>query len=208
MAALPVVGGPLGELLAIPERVRSSRRNAFIDELLVAYDWELEYLRRAVSDERLADLIDRGVRAAEATRDGEHLRLIAKITADGMAPDQSAARLDADGYLLRVMGELAPADVAVLVTIAAVPSDRGHDFHGMSMIGWTPDMLSAEMPEFAPLMPMILQKLSTRWLIRDLQAGQGYENIGPREQWLTTEAGSDVVWRLTEMGYAVAAVER
>ncbi len=194
-AATPVTG-VLAELSKIPAARRERRWRFFLDQLLVAWDEELDELWKAVADERIAALLEPAQRVAETSRSDDKVRLAAKIVASVLRGDDSDERIEAANVLLQLIGPLEAHHLEVFAVIGSPRPGEGQLAGQTVTGGWTTVDLQERLPQSRALVPVIVAALTSAGLIVDSGAssvtygGLGPQKLGP------TEAGS---WLLAQL---------
>lgn len=195
-AATPVTA-VVAELSKIPAARRNRRWKFFVDELLLSWDQEIDGLWAAVSDERIAALLEHAQRVAETARSDEKVRLAAKVVASVLRGDQSDERVETANVLLQLIGPLEAHHLEVFAVIGSPrPGDgqlAGHAVTG----GWTTANLQELLTHIRELVPVIVAALTSAGLVVDSGASSvTYGGLGP-QQLGPTEAGTWLLAQLT-----------
>lgn len=190
---------------------REQRRwRRFVNELVVAFDQELDAIANRLSDERLEELILHGLRkAVEATRD-EQVRLLAWIVADGCRPDPTDtrdARVNNAHLLLEMAADLEVVQVELLAWIAPSRMPGGQTYnedHGE----YTVYQIERDLQKVQGFAEAVLYTLQARGLAERVELEQKYSEFGPIVQqksspaWRATSLGRDVLRYLKQVGTA------
>lgn len=194
-AATPVTG-VLAELSKIPAARRERRWKFFLNELLLSWHQELEELWRAVSDERIAALLEHAQRVAETARSDDKVKLAAKIVASVLRGESSDERVETANVLLQLMQPLEAHHLEVFTVIGSPRQGEGQ-LAGQAVIGgWTMTDLQDRLAHIRNLVPVIVAALTSAGLIIDSGAasvtygGLGRHQLGP------TDAGAWLLARL------------
>lgn len=194
-AATPVTG-VLAELSKIPAARRERRWKFFLNELLLSWDQELEELARAVSNERVAALLEHAQRVAEAARSDYKLQLAARIVASVLRGENSDERVETANFLLQLIQPLEAHHLEVFTVIGSPRPGEGQ-LAGQAVIGgWTMTDLQDRSPHIRDLVPVIVAALTSAGLVIDSGAasvtygGLGRHQLGP------TDAGA---WLLSHL---------
>lgn len=161
--ATPVTAVGAGLVEAVENR-QARRWRQFVNELLAAFDEELELLAFRVGDDRIEELIHHGLRRSlDATRE-EQVRVLARIVADGV---HSGAKDDVDKthVLLEMAAGLEPLHILVLEWIGRV---RGSDGEPVSESGGQYSVAAIEhhLTELTGIVGPLVAVLESRGLLR------------------------------------------
>lgn len=197
-AATPLTG-VLVELWKIPTARRERRWRFFLDELLLAWDLELEDLWQAVSDERVHALLEHAQRVAETTRSDDKTQLAARIVASVLHGERSDERVETANVLLQLIEPLEAHHVEVF-TVVSSPRPAEGQLAGQTVVGgWTMTDLQDRLAHMRDLVPVIVAALTSAGLIIDsgvasvTYGGLGRHQLGP------TAAGTWLLARLAEV---------
>lgn len=194
-AATPLTG-VLAELSKIPTARRERRWKFFLNELLLSWDLELEELWQAVSDERIATLLEHAQRVAETARSDDKVQVAAKIVASVLRGESSDERVETANVLLQLIQPLEAHHLEVFTVIGSPRPGEGQ-LAGQTVIGgWTMTDLQDRLAHIRDLVPVIVAALTSAGLIIDSGAasvtygGLGRHQLGP------TDAGA---WLLAQL---------
>lgn len=194
-AATPVTG-VLAELSKTPAARRARRWKFFLNELLLSWDHELEELWQAVSDERIAALLEHAQRVAETARSDYKLQLAAKIVASVLRGERSDERVETANVLLQLIQPLEAHHLEVFTVIGSPRPGEGQ-LTGQAVVGrWTMTDLQDRLAHIRDLVRVIVAALTSAGLIIDSGAasvtygGLGRHQLGP------TDAGG---WLLSQL---------
>ncbi len=195
-AAASPVTGVLAELSKIPAARRERRWRFFLDQLLVAWDQELDELWKAVSDERIAALLEHAQRVAETSRSDDKLRLAARIVASVLSGEASHERVETANVLLQLIQPLEAHHLEVFTVVGSPRPGVGPLTEHMVTGGWTTADLQERLPRIRELVPVIVAALTSMGMIVDSGGSSTtYGGLGP-QQLGPTEAGA---WLLSHL---------
>ncbi|MGQ0434361.1 MAG: hypothetical protein ACT452_18400 [Microthrixaceae bacterium] len=188
---------------SIPDAYRTRRWQQFVNELLVLWDGELDDLWAAVSQDRIAGLVEQAQRVAETARSDEKLRLAAAVVAEvlrGQGEDQQP--VETAGVLLGLLERLEAHHLAVLAILGSSRPGEGPMVGQTVVGGWTLTDLEAAVPHVGKLVPVVVMTLTSLGLAVDVGTSSvTYGGLG-RHLLGLTEAGAWLMGHLQAYGPA------
>jgi hypothetical protein len=181
LGAVPVVGSALVEVLNRVEQREQERRMRYVEETLRALGGDVELLKRLLSsDEDLAELWVRGLRASEDARAKDKIRLLAQVFVD--ASEGGRSRISSAHVVLSAVASLEEVHLEVLADIrelADQPAPTEGKWAGVA--GAQPEALEQRSRLEPDVLNMVLNDLAGKQLIRSNYLDV-YGQAGPSSQ--------------------------
>lgn len=191
----------LSGLLSVPREYRRRRWETFVNELLDAWDGELDLLANALSEDRVASLLDHASRVAERSRSDAKIRMAAQVLAAVVAGTVDQTRLDHAEIVLSMLDGLDSHHMVALGLLGAereVPGAQGAE---RRIEAWTMSDLT-EASGLGEITPLAVAGLLSAGLARDDGAKSAtYGGLG-RHQLVLTDAGAWLLKRLNQASSA------
>jgi hypothetical protein len=203
LGAVPVIGGALIEAVNRVEQREQERRMRYVEETLRALGGDVELLKQLVtSDEDLAELWLRGLRASADARTKDKIRLLAQVFVD--ASQGGRSRISSAHVVLSAVANLEEVHLKVLADIrhlADQPAPTEGKYEGLA--GAQAEAIEQQSKPAPDVLRMVLNDLAGKHLIRDTMVHTFGGDEG-MEAWVLTDLGTLVGRLLTE----VAAKDR
>jgi len=161
LAAVPLVGGSVVEVLEILDARRLRRVELLRAELVDRLSDRLDEVEKAMRDDRIVDLIDDAVEKAARTRSDAQIRLLADVVALAVLGRTRLDSPEPSHVLLATIASLRPAHIEILIQLGTRRNINGQTIAPVPSTGPSkcPRDISMRLPHLASVLTPLLQDL-------------------------------------------------
>ena len=211
VAAIPIVGGTVVEIIEVLDERRLRRVERFRDELLAQIGNRLVELETRMGEEEFANLMDDAVERAARTRSEAHIDLIARVVAEALTGNFTFEQFEYHHMLLRLVAELLPAHLQLLVEVGTIRVNVGGppmDPAPTVGHGKTKRRLALQLPDLATFIDPLLAELLAFGVVNSVPdeivkainaSERGRQPIRPEEKFALTDYGKWVIEQLESL---------
>ena len=198
LSGVPGVGGiAAGSILAVGNfKVR--KRLAYLESVVERLEGDVERLTNALKNPPFAELVIAGLNVAETTDEGsETWEMVGAIVAYGIL-DAGPSSTERARFLLGVVNQLSPLQIALLKELGMVRFMDGHSYFNPDGGRELDDRgIAVRFPDIADLVDPIVADLESKGLIRDFAPSALVPDpkLGgiPQRLWRLTPFGTELL---------------